>query len=293
MPSSVASAVGSAVASKAIGSIMGGGKSGGGGGGGGAGPGLVPFTAGGIEFKFSPNGTPYMDYSNPTGAARLGYLANQTQSYKDQAANSRSVIPGIADIYKTGIAGIQAGLDKVNPGFGALTDARVNAIRDQGSAADSDLKANLARRRVLGSSFGNADISTQKAEFAKQEADARARSFLEELDATTKLIDQKLNYQTAEIDATQSYVDKAFSFDRAADQVQLDELNQQLSIMTQLISGIQKMAQQNAQVEADYAAQGAANRGQFASGIGSSFGNLVGGFFGGGGETWANGDPFR
>lgn len=298
MPSSVAGAVAGQVASRAIGKVMGGGGGGGGGGGSGGGgaPGLLPFSAGGIALRFNAKkgGMPEI-ISSPDEPRQI--LVNQlAQSYLNNAQATRDTIPGINSVFGEGISGIQSAMDKVNPGYGALTDARVGAIRNAGTAADSDLKANLARRRVLGSSFGYDDISRQKAEFGVKEAEARAKSFLEELDATTKLIDKKFNYQTSQIDAVNSAVNQAFSFDRASDQTRLDELNAQLQVMTSLIGGMQKIAQQNAEVEAKYAAEGAKSRGQFAAGIGNQIGGYVqqglGSIFGGG-ETWANGDSFR
>ncbi len=279
MAGSIASAVGSAAVSYGANKLLGGGKKSSGGGGsqaGGGGPGLLPFTAGGIEFKFDKNGTPFFDYSNPIGAQRLGYLSNQQKSFTDQANTMRGYIPQIQGAYGEAIGGIQSNLERLRPGFGALTDARVNAIRDEGARAGSDLKSNLAKRRVLGSSFAEADISTQRAEFAKKEAEARAASYLEELDATTKLIGEKLNFQTAEIDAVASYIKEAFSLERASDQVQLDELNKQFDALTSMISGLNAAAQRNAQTEAEYAAQGAANRGKLIAPIASAAGDWLG-----------------
>lgn len=86
---------------------------------------------------------------------------------------------------------------RVTPGFGAITDARVKSVRDAATVARGNLRDQLARRRVLGSSFGEDAISRQEAEFAKVEAEERAKSFLEELDMRTRILDQrtKLNEQ--------------------------------------------------------------------------------------------------
>jgi hypothetical protein len=78
--------------------------------------------------------------------------------------------------------------DQLKPGFGALTTAGVNAIEDQRRSTVSNLRENLNRRRVLGSSFADDAISRTNAEFAKQDAQFRAETTLQEIEATEKLI---------------------------------------------------------------------------------------------------------
>lgn len=93
------------------------------------------------------------------------------------------------------VGGINALLGQVNPGFGKLTDARVGAITSARERTTSDLRDSLARRRIAGSSFANDSIARTEAEFGQAEATARAESFLEELDTTAKLLDQRFKVQ--------------------------------------------------------------------------------------------------
>lgn len=94
------------------------------------------------------------------------------------------------------IDALRAGL---TPGFGKVTQARRGAIETARQRAVGDLRDTLARRRVEGSSFGNASIAQAEAEFGKAAAEADAQSYLEELDATTQLIAQEndLTYREA------------------------------------------------------------------------------------------------
>lgn len=79
------------------------------------------------------------------------------------------------------------------PGYGALTAARVGAAQDAGAAATSTLRGDLARRKILGSSFADDAIARSQLETGKQVGEAKAQSFLEEVDAASKIIAQKFS----------------------------------------------------------------------------------------------------
>lgn len=79
--------------------------------------------------------------------------------------------------------------DSVAPGFGGVTDARVGAARDAGQANISTLRSDLERRKVLGSSFAADTLSRATLEMGKNIGEAKAQSFMEELDANSKLLD--------------------------------------------------------------------------------------------------------
>lgn len=102
-----------------------------------------------------------------------------------------------------GAAANQVGglLGRVRPGFGNLTEARVNAIQDARRRTIGDLRENLARRRVLGSSFAQDAETRAMAEFARLEEQARAQSFLEELDLTSRLLDRQTELNVANFQA--------------------------------------------------------------------------------------------
>lgn len=267
MPSSVIAGAGSALASKAVGSLMGGGKKKGGGGKGSYGsPYAIPkFRAGGLGLDYDKDGTMYATYKSAPGTIngidRFNAVNNVAQSYKNQGVGLRGAIPGVQGYYDDAIAGINTNLGRVTPGFGDLTKARVDAVRNAGLSAKSDLRSNLSKRRVLGSSFGDDAIARTEMETGQQEAAVRAQSFLEELDLNTQLIQDRLTTQMQGFQDTQNLIRDAFSAERAVDQTQLDELNTQLSLMTGIIGQASEIAQRNAELEANYAASGAQARG--------------------------------
>lgn len=290
MPGSVASAVGSAVASKAIGSIMGGGKKSGAGVIGpqfaipqynAGGYGLTYHMPGGSVAKSRPEmaGSPYLTVS-PQRQAALDAIVN---SYRIQAAGLRDSTKEVGGIYAPAIEGLTENIARVRPGFGELTKARVQSVQNAGQAARSDLRGNLATRRILGSSFADDALSRQALETGQQEAEVRARSFLEELDLETKLIGEKLSTQMQGFQDMQNLARDAFSAERAGTQSELDEMNKQFDIITGVVNTMAGIAQRNAEISAEYAAQGAQARGgmigNISGPVGKGFGDMIGNAF--------------
>ena len=79
-------------------------------------------------------------------------------------------------------------LGRVTPGFGDLTRARVQAIRDAGSRTVGNLRSDLNQRRVLGSGFAQREIASTEAMFAQEEERARAEATVQELEMSRQLI---------------------------------------------------------------------------------------------------------
>lgn len=139
-----------------------------------------------------------------------------------------------------------AGLrEKVAPGFSAFRDARLAEVEGARTRAVGNLRDNLARRRVLGSSFGNDALVRAESEFAKEKERVQAESFLSELDATNQLIGQEFEARRGEF------------------QTHLDELNLEASIATSLASGASQQLAANARLKAQLDAQSAAGAGKF------------------------------
>jgi len=165
---------------------------------------------------------------------------------------------------------------KVAPGISELRASRLGEIENARTRAIGDLRENLQRRRVLGSSFGADAISRAESEFAGQREKVAAESTLQELEATNNLIQQQ------------------FTAQRAQFQTGLDELNLQASIATGLATKATDTLSANARFEAALASQEAAAAGKFfgqtfqpvAAAAGKAAGNLFssGGFGSGGGS---------
>lgn len=167
------------------------------------------------------------------------------------SAKRKNLFQSLSDTFKTQAGEIGALKTQLKPGFGSITNARVNTIRDRSRSAISDLSANLASRRIKGSSFGQDAISRAKAEFAREEADVRAQSFLEELDGTLNLINQETIAEENSIRAL------------------IENMNIELSVGEQLASQATSVLAANAQAQANAAAQESVGRGSF-------FGSLIG-----------------
>lgn len=146
--------------------------------------------------------------------------------------------------------------EEVRPGFGRLTEARVASLDAARRRAVGDIRENLSRRRVLGSSFGEGQISRTQEEFGRAEAEVRAQSFLEELDLTTQ------------------FIEKETQFDLQAVQTSIDELNLQLSVAQQLAGITLPVVSANSLLQQQLAFDAAE---ALASGIGQGFGAAAGG----------------
>jgi hypothetical protein len=171
-----------------------------------------------------------------------------------------AAVGGVASTFGSQ-AGEIAGLrPKVAPGFSDLRAARLGEIENARTAAVGNLRDNLARRRVLGSSFGADAVARTEAEFADKKSRAAAETFLQEMEATTNLINQE------------------FTARRGAFQTGLDELNLEANLAAGLAGKATETLGKNAQIEAQLLAEQQ-------SGFGKMIGKLIpaaGAFLGGG-----------
>jgi hypothetical protein len=143
-------------------------------------------------------------------------------------------------------AGILKGLrESVAPGMSKLREARLAEVEGARSRAIGNLRDNLQRRRVLGSSFGQDAVVRGEAEFAKEAERVQAESFLQELELTSQLTEQE------------------FTARRGEYQTHLDELNLEAEVGTQLASGATAQLGANARLKAELDAKSAAGAGKF------------------------------
>ncbi len=259
MVASAASAIGSSLASAGISKLLGGKKS----------SRTLDMNAGGYNIHVDKYGNPFIK----TTKERTDLVNTLSSQNTARAAEVKGLIPGVQSAYKGAIAGTDSSLAGLNPGYGDVTNARVKAIQDQASKSSSDLRGDLARRRVIGSSFAGDALARDKAEFAKQEADSRAKSYLEELDAKTKLIQTKLDYQINEINDTNTLLGSAFDLSQAATTAQLKEMDSQRNALAAILGNAQGVAEMNAKADA----QKAATVGSIAGNIGSLVGSGISG----------------
>lgn len=170
------------------------------------------FSGGGISAKFNGN-----RFSVKSNKERKGLFQSLSDTLNERSGEIGNLLP------------------LVSPGFGNITKSRVQAVKDAARRSVGNLSDTLSRRRVFGSSFGQDAIARAEAEFGKKEAEVRARSFLEELDLTTQLIEKKFNAAQGAVQAI------------------IDNLNIEANIGTQLASNATAALQQNAALQAQVA----------------------------------------
>ncbi len=134
---------------------------------------------------------------------------------------------------------------QVTPGFGRLTQARLGQVERGRTKAIGNLRENLQRRRVLGSSFAGDALSRAEAGFAEQAEQVAAESFLQELDLNQQLLQQEFTARRGEF------------------QTQLDELNLQVDVATRLASGATQQLGANARLKAELDAKASEGAGRF------------------------------
>lgn len=208
------------------------------------------FNAPGGSLSFTPSGVSIFNQS-PQQAANISGIQ---QTFGQQASDIAGLRPLVA------------------PGFSAFRQAGLADLTTQQQSNISNLRDNLAQRRVLGSSFAGDAISRANAEFSAKRDQFIAQSYLQEVDASNKLIQEQ--YQAA-----------AQSFKVGIDQFNFESgLSAQLTAQAMASSAAVATAQ--AKLDADAAsglgkalgsiltAPGSSVIGQGISGIGSALGSI-------------------
>ena len=229
------------------------------------------------------------------GAGSLNAAFNPATNTFEVApgAARTSAIQGISDASQ-GLSNDLGGLlARVQPGFSDVRNSRLAAIENNRRRTLGNLRDNLSRRRISGSSFALDALSRAEAEFARQTSDVEAQSILEELDATATLLTRKTEAEIAGLQAL------------------LNGMNFEVETGRSLITSASNLLNQNNQLLASLAAQEAAGRGALAenvsspirdflfgpggsiatqaagalTGQGGGVGGLLGSLFGGGGSA--------
>ena len=90
---------------------------------------------------------------------------------------------------------------EVRPGFGRFTEAAVDAIRRTKEDTLGNVRQQLQRRRVQGSSFANAQLAGIEAAFGREEALFRGQALLQEIETTFKIINEEFKVKLANFQA--------------------------------------------------------------------------------------------
>lgn len=182
--------------------------------------------------------------SAPSIRLNAGGLSTNKKGAVSASAERMGTVSNIARLFPEQAGLLKTLRDRVRPGFGELTNSRVAAVTAARQRAIGNLRDNLQRRRVLGSSFGQDAIARAEAEFGKEEASVRSESFLQELGLTNELIGAEFEARRGEF------------------QTLLDEFNVQANAGLQIATGQMAQLGANMRYQAVLAAQSLAGLGK-------------------------------
>ena len=131
--------------------------------------------------------TTYFD-QNEANKSGYGFKVQREQNRQD-------AITGVRQAYANTAKGLGELQAQVTPGYGRLTEAAVQSIRNAEQRGKSDLTAQFAQRRLAGSSFAADKVSNLSAQAAQDESQARSEAFLQELQLNASLMEQKGAYE--------------------------------------------------------------------------------------------------
>jgi len=180
--------------------------------------------AGDALSSFSPAGFSSPGLSGSFNRNTNSFNLNRTAEGEAALSDVRGGFEGLSEE----IRGLRP---DVKPGFGRLTKSRIEAIRAAGSRTVGNLREELGKRRVLGSSFASREIASTEAEFGRIEEAARAESFLQEFELTRQLISDEFQSSIAGATAVLSQLN--FETTLAANlSASASQQNQNISVAT-------------------------------------------------------------
>jgi hypothetical protein len=212
-------AAASGAASAGMSKLMGGGSSG-------AAParGITGFNAGGLTGKFNKS---TKSYNVKSSAEREGLVGEISSTFRKQAGELGEL------------------RSQVTPGHSLMRAARLKEIENARMRSVGNLRDNLARRRVMGSSFAGDALARAEAEYAQLAERSQAESYLSELEMTQKIMAEEYTAARGEF------------------QTKIGEMNLQAEIATKLTGMASQSMTQMAELEAKLSAQAAAGAGKF------------------------------
>lgn len=133
-----------------------------------------------------------------TGRATLQnfLLGSEPNTFDSLRRGQRNLFSNLGAT-RSGLSALGTDIDSlresVKPGFGELTESRLKAVRNAGAESIGNLRASLARRGVMGSSFAEDSLARTRLAIADQEQQAISESKIAEMAFTSDLIKQKMD----------------------------------------------------------------------------------------------------
>lgn len=166
-------------------------------------------------------------------------------------ANRQGLVEGLAATFPEQAKLLGDLRAKVAPGFSDLRASRLTGLENARRRTIGNLRDNLSRRKIAGSSFANDAVTRANLEFSQEEDRIRAETFLEEIDMTQRIAAQEFEALRGEFSTF------------------IGELNTQLGVATQMASQATAEFNANARFGAQLAAESS-------SGFGELFGTVLG-----------------
>jgi len=194
-------------------------------------------------------------------------IAGQYEQLGQQYQNEFA--PRFESLYDRAIGDTEQLIGQVEPGVGGLTESRLEQIEDSRQRAVGNLRENMNRRRLLGSSFASDALTRRNMEFARQKEQAQAESFLKEMDLTNRLQQQRLAQEEAAANkAVENFV-QGIQADVQGTQVELGEMDQLANFAQSTAKTVNNMRRFNTQLQAQAQRQAAKQ-------AASTWGDLIG-----------------
>ena len=212
---------------------------------------LTGFSGGGITGSYDPSGNSSVSI-DPTRAATVSGLGSTF-------ANAATQYGTLASQWA--------------PGSSALRTAQLNDLQSQQNAAMSNLQQNLQNRRVLGSSFAQAQADSTGLAYQQQRDTTQATDYQTELQNTAALVQAQQQasagvYQTA-LNESNLEAGVAGALQQESTNAVLSATTAKANILGTLANGAQTQQGQDQRTAAQLDEQSSA-------GVGSLFGSLMG-----------------
>lgn len=222
--------------------------------------------------------------SGGSTAERLGFIRQLSDLYKGQAGQVAALKPQVG----LGFTQLRQALSPagVDVALNNVLRQRLQQIEDARTRTTGDLRENLSRRRVLGSSFGQDVLSRAESEYGRLSEQAVAETELLREQQKREAAIQEASTKLQEIDANRQILSEEFSLNRESVNTFINNLNVEAQIATQLASNATSALSANAQMQSKILQQEADMTRKSTEGIlgeiFGGFGTFASGGFGGG-----------
>lgn len=217
----------------------------------------------------------------------FGSVLDRIRATSGQLATAEGRIPGLFE-NTAALRGDLGQLAKeVRPGFGRLTEAAVNTVRNRFSESVGNLREALGKRGLQGSSFAINETRRAELDFTQEEERVRSEAFIQEVDLRRQIVQDagnliQLDQQSLQTQAQQ--IGLRLGLNEQEAQVFRDQLMniqsqaqllgqritrelQELGIAGNIINQQQAIVADLAKAQAQLTAQAAADQGSLLGGL--------------------------